>query len=63
MRRTPKAGVYRRRLKERALVNAMKPGVYRVQTRLRDDAGRYGEPVYNTVRVKKSKAKVKRTTR
>ncbi|HEY0345920.1 MAG TPA: Ig-like domain repeat protein [Solirubrobacteraceae bacterium] len=62
-RRTPKAGIYRRRLKERALVNAMKPGVYRVQTRLRDDAGRYGEPVYDTVRVKKSKARVKRAKR
>jgi hypothetical protein len=58
-RLTPHAGVYRRRLNERAVVNAMKPGLYRVETRLQDRAGRYGEPVYNTVRVKKSKAKAK----
>jgi hypothetical protein len=62
-RLTPKPGVYRRRLNERAVVNAMKPGVYRVETRLRDKAGGYGAPVYNTVRVKKSKAKVKRAKR
>jgi hypothetical protein len=58
-RLTPKAGVYRRRLNERAVVKAMKPGLYRVETRLRDKAGAYGEPVFNTVRVKKSKAKRK----
>ena len=62
-RHTPKAGVYRRRLNERAVVKAMKPGLYRVETRLKDKAGAYGEPVYNTVRVKKSTAvRVKKRT-
>jgi hypothetical protein len=59
-RLTPKAGVYRRRLNERSVVKAMKPGLYRVETRLKDKAAAYGEPVYNTVRVKKSKAKAKK---
>jgi hypothetical protein len=56
-RLTPKAGVYRRRLNERTVVKAMRPGLYRVETRLKDRAGTYGEPVYNTVRVKQGKAK------
>jgi hypothetical protein len=59
-RLTPKAGVYRRRLNERAVVKAMKPGLYRVETRLKDTAGAYGEPIYNTVRVKKSTVKAKK---
>ncbi|HUR85185.1 MAG TPA: hypothetical protein VMY78_07560 [Solirubrobacteraceae bacterium] len=57
-RDTPKAGVYRRRLTERS-VRLLKPGLYRIETRLKDKAGTYADATYSMVRVKKSAKKKK----
>jgi hypothetical protein len=60
-RKTPKAGVYRLRLKERAIGRLLKPGQYRVELALRSEAGRYGKPRGASLRV--TTGKKKRTAR
>jgi hypothetical protein len=59
-RMTPKPGIYRRKLNERALRKALTPGLYRVETRLKSKTGGYGEVAYSEVRVKAA-SKVTRT--
>jgi hypothetical protein len=54
-RTTAKAGLYRLRLKDRAVRNGLKPGMYRVEVAQRRADGDYAKPIAATIQVKSGK--------
>jgi hypothetical protein len=61
-RKTPRPGLYRLLLKERAIGRLLKPGAYRVEVALRTATGRYGRPRGASLRVKSGKKRMQELT-